>query len=181
MHDLSRWESFYLIVGGAAGALIGLQFVVMTLVADRQTSREGAEAFTTPTVVHFSTALLLSALASVPWAGLAPLAYAWTAIGAAGLAYALAVGHHMRRQDIYEPILSDWIFNLLLPALCYLALLAAGAAGGAPSRTSPWAAAAALSLLLLGVRNSWDVISYHVTTSRRPRPDPSSPDEKEMQ
>ena len=35
MKELAEWDSFYLIVGGAAGALIGLQFVVMTLLADR--------------------------------------------------------------------------------------------------------------------------------------------------
>ena len=33
MSEFDEWDSFYLIVGGAAGALIGLQFVVMTLVA----------------------------------------------------------------------------------------------------------------------------------------------------
>ncbi len=32
---LSPWESFYVIVGSSGGALIGLQFVVVTLIADR--------------------------------------------------------------------------------------------------------------------------------------------------
>jgi len=35
MAEFAEWESFYVIVGGAAGALIGLQFVVITLLADR--------------------------------------------------------------------------------------------------------------------------------------------------
>ena len=35
MAELGAWDSFYVIVGSAAGALIGLQFVVMTLVAAR--------------------------------------------------------------------------------------------------------------------------------------------------
>lgn len=35
MSELTEWGSFYLIVGSAAGALIGLQFVVMTLIAER--------------------------------------------------------------------------------------------------------------------------------------------------
>ena len=34
MTALSGWENFYVIVGSSAGALIGLQFVVMTLIAD---------------------------------------------------------------------------------------------------------------------------------------------------
>jgi hypothetical protein len=40
---LSSWESFYVIVGSSGGALIGLQFVVITLIADRaQSSTLGA-------------------------------------------------------------------------------------------------------------------------------------------
>ncbi len=31
MNPLAGWENFYLIVGSSAGALIGLQFVVITL------------------------------------------------------------------------------------------------------------------------------------------------------
>jgi hypothetical protein len=34
MTPLAGWENFYVIVGSSAGALIGLQFVVMALVAD---------------------------------------------------------------------------------------------------------------------------------------------------
>jgi hypothetical protein len=36
MPELAAWDSFYVIVGSAAGALIGLQFVVMTLIVDRR-------------------------------------------------------------------------------------------------------------------------------------------------
>src|SRR5947209_6792396 len=33
---LERWESFYVIVGSSAGALTGLQFVVMALIAEAE-------------------------------------------------------------------------------------------------------------------------------------------------
>ena len=33
MSELAEWDSFYVIVGSAAGALIGLQFVVIRLIA----------------------------------------------------------------------------------------------------------------------------------------------------
>jgi len=39
MSAFSEWESFYVIVGSSAGALIGLQFVVLTLLADRPRPR----------------------------------------------------------------------------------------------------------------------------------------------
>jgi len=69
MSELNEWDSFYLIIGSAAGALIGLQFVVMTLIAERPMPRvaEAGAAFSTPTIVHFSLVLFLSALIRVPW------------------------------------------------------------------------------------------------------------------
>src|SRR5260370_27508250 len=33
--ELAAWDSFYVIVGSAAGALIGLQFVVMMIIAGK--------------------------------------------------------------------------------------------------------------------------------------------------
>ena len=56
MTALSGWENFYVIVGSSAGALIGLQFVVIALIADMPIVRGQAQAgaaFATPTIVHF--------------------------------------------------------------------------------------------------------------------------------
>jgi hypothetical protein len=39
MSKLAKMDSFYVIVGSAAGTLIGLQFVVITLVAQRPALR----------------------------------------------------------------------------------------------------------------------------------------------
>jgi hypothetical protein len=72
MTALAGWENFYVIVGSSAGALIGLQFVVMALIANLPRGPGAAQtgkAFATPTVVHFGTVLLLSAL---PGGGLPP-------------------------------------------------------------------------------------------------------------
>src|SRR5215467_5356607 len=86
MPDLAAWDSFYVIVGSAAGALIGLQFVVVTLIAQRpiRASPEGSAAFGTPTVVHFGAALLLAAL-RVPWPTIAAPAALWGAVGCGGI------------------------------------------------------------------------------------------------
>jgi hypothetical protein len=69
MPPLGGWEDFYVIVGSSAGALIGLQFVVITLIAGRPVARgeaQAGEAFSTPSVVHFGVVLLLSAVVSAP-------------------------------------------------------------------------------------------------------------------
>lgn len=44
MTALSGWENFYVIVGSSAGALIGLQFVVITLIADTPLGHGAAQA-----------------------------------------------------------------------------------------------------------------------------------------
>ena len=44
MTALVGWENFYVIVGSSAGALIGLQFVVITLIADMPIARGQAQA-----------------------------------------------------------------------------------------------------------------------------------------
>src|SRR5262245_37124598 len=66
---LSLWESFYVIVGSSAGALAGLQFVVMALVTESSATRSMGEiaAFGTPTIVHFCEVLLIAASLSAPW------------------------------------------------------------------------------------------------------------------
>ena len=69
MAPLAGWEDFYVIVGSSAGALIGLQFVVITLIANTPVARADAQAtgaFATPSVVHFGAVLFLSALVSAP-------------------------------------------------------------------------------------------------------------------
>jgi hypothetical protein len=65
---LSQWENFYIIVGSSAGALTGLQFVVMALVAGLPTRADPGtiDTFGTPTVVHFCAVLLVSSLLSWP-------------------------------------------------------------------------------------------------------------------
>src|SRR5215467_16320030 len=103
MNLLSGWENFYVIVGSSAGALIGLQFVVITLIADvplvRGQELAGA-AFATPTIVHLSSVLLLSAILSAPWPGVAGAALLWALLGAGGILYELIVARRMRVQGL---------------------------------------------------------------------------------
>ena len=91
MSGLAEWDSFYVIVGGAAGALIGLQFVVMTLITEKPSPRiaEAGPIFSTPTIIHFSAILLVSALLRAPWASVTEAALACGAVGLCGFVYTL--------------------------------------------------------------------------------------------
>ena len=117
MSELAEWDSFYVIVGSAAGALIGLQFVVITLIAQKPTSPalEGGAAFGTPTIVHLGTALLLSALLRAPWPTITFVAALWGLIGFSGMVYAMIVIRRMRVQSVYQTQFEDWVFHALLP------------------------------------------------------------------
>src|SRR2546421_12006374 len=102
---LSPWESFYVIVGSSAGALTGLQFVVIALIAEAEAaaSMQEVRPFGTPTVVHFCAVLFISAVLSAPWDALSSVRFILDACGAAGLAYVVLAIRHARRQTCYSP------------------------------------------------------------------------------
>ena len=165
MHELAEWDSFYVIVGSAAGALIGLQFVVMTLVAQRPGLRvaEAGAAFATPTIVHFGSALLLAALLQAPWQAIIGPAALCEIVGLGGIVYAGIVTRRMRRQGAYQPEFEDWLFHALLPLFAYSILaLSAFAAPAYPRDALFGIGTAALLLLFVGIHNAWDSIAYHV-------------------
>lgn len=170
MSELSEWDSFYVIVGSAAGALVGLQFVVMTLIAERPPVRspEAASAFATPTVLHFSSVLLLSAVLRAPWRAILLVAVLWGLLGLAGTAYAVLVAWRVRRQTIYRPVLEDWSFHVLLPLIAYATLALTALAAPLHERGALFGVgAAALLLLFIGIHNAWDTVSYYVFVQRK--------------
>jgi hypothetical protein len=164
---LSSWESFYVIVGSSGGALIGLQFVVITLIADRRrfATKGALSAFGTPTVVHFTGALLLSALMSAPWPSLVHMSTVMGTCGVGGLFYGAVVVRRARRQTDYEPVWEDWLWFSALPGACYAALIVSAVL----VRTDlPHAlfviAGAALGLLLIGIHNAWDSVTHIIVS-----------------
>jgi hypothetical protein len=170
MPELAAWDSFYVIVGSTAGALIGLQFVVMTLIAERPllATAEAAAAFGTPTIVHFGTALLLSALLRAPWTTILPAAVLWGLIGLSGVAYTVIVARRMRAQTAYPPVFEDWLLHVLLPLVAYAVLALSALAARAYTREVLFVVGAVtLLLLFIGIHNAWDSIVYHVFVRRR--------------
>jgi hypothetical protein len=171
MTALAGWENFYVIVGSSAGALIGLQFVVVALIADTpigQGLAEAGDAFSTPTIVHFGVVLLLSAVLNAPWHRIVIAAALWGLLGLGGIVYEIIVARRMRAQIVYAPEFEDWLFHFLLPLAAYAALAVSAYAahshvGGALFSV----AAAALVLLFVGIHNAWDAVTYHVFVKKR--------------
>jgi len=170
MTELAGWENFYVIVGSSAGALIGLQFVVITLISQLPAMRDverGSSAFATPTIVHFASVLLLSAIISAPWHGLMGPAILWGGLGLFGIVYEVIVSRRMRTQTAYRPEFEDWLFHAVLPFAAYMILAISAYLARSHTRVSVFCTgSAALLLLFVGVHNAWDAVTYHVVLSK---------------
>jgi hypothetical protein len=169
LSPLARWENFYVIVGSSAGALTGLQFVVIALIAEAETAASMLEirAFGSPTVVHFCVSLLISAIISAPWTGLFGAGVVLGLSGLGGAIYVLMVIRHARRQRGYQPDLEDWLWYAWFPLSTYVALATAGFLLARHSAASLFViATSALALLFIGIHNAWDTVTYIAVTRR---------------
>lgn len=164
------WTNFYVIIGAAGSTLIGIQFVVITLVGTirgSETTDESIAAFGTPTVVHLTMGLAIAAIMSVPWPSLVPAAAVLALCGVGAFCYSIVIIRRAHRQTTYEPVDEDWLWYATLPFVTY-ATLTAGAVA-LPKFTSAAAfviAAAALAIIVIGIHNAWDTVTYMVLNRR---------------
>lgn len=177
-NTLESWANFYVIVGSSAGALTGLQFVVMALIAEARpdTSDDAINAFGTPTVLYFCDVLLIAAILSAPWPNLSSPAIALVLAGAAGVGYGIIVLRRAMRQKLYEPVFEDWLWFTALPLVANV-LVVGGAAVLMTRTTGGLFAIATGSLLLLfvGIHNAWDSVTFIVTTAAAKATSPLPP------
>ena len=159
------WDNFYFLLGSAAAGLIGLLFVVVTLTAgfDHAQASRGAKLYMTPTALHFAAVLSVSAVALAPALPIGATAAIFALIGLLGAANAVraSVGIATPRPETPAAHWSDFWMYGIVPAAIYLALC--GVAGALAMRAE-WAvdalAALLLSLLLVGIRNAWDLVTW---------------------
>jgi hypothetical protein len=167
MSPLSAWANFYGVVGTAAGSLLGLTFVVISLLAGRVgravrpgLSNGGLGAYNTPTVVHFAAVLVAGATLSAPWPALAPVALLLGLGGFGGAAYVAVVARRLARWEVYVPVTEDWAFHAVLPLAAYAALVVAALVLlGSPTPALFVVGAALLLLVVVGIHNAWDLVT----------------------
>ncbi len=162
---LTSWQNFYVIIGAAAATLTGLMFVATTLYGgtpmQASTARAGVEAFATPTLVNFGTALLLATILSAPWTALWQAGLLLVATGLGGVTLIVIAVRWERRQSDYQSKLADWLWYRTLSLVAYAALVIAGIAlPGSPVPSLFVIGAVAVTLLLVGIRNAWDSVTF---------------------
>lgn len=158
---LNEWHEFYTLLGTAAAALVALLFVAVSigtsiLTAEPQ-SQANTRTYMSPVVFHFANILFLSLIAMIPslsWETFA-ITIGIAAVGSAG--YSIGIATRVHRNTISD--LADRLGYGVIPVLCYsagivTAWLAFKHAAAAPEVL----AAAALVLLLVNIRNAWDLM-----------------------
>jgi len=163
------WDSFYLLIGGAAGALIGLLFVVVTLTSglDRRRAMRGAQVYMTPTVFHFAVVLSTSALTAVPHLPARAAAAIVGFLALLGFVYAANVLWMLRSRNSPDPPhwTDYWCYGIW-PGLIYVGMaIAAGALATGESWAPDAVGAVTVALILLGIRNAWDLVTYLAPTA----------------
>jgi hypothetical protein len=159
------WHDFSLLVGTAAATLVGLMFVAASIGASVfiEKDRAAMKAFISPTVVHFTTVLVIAVLSLIPtheWhtlAGLLAVVALASAIYSANLWIQLFI-HRRFNIDIV-----DRLFYAAIPLVGDLLLLLAAFFLLRQSETGlDLLAAGQITLLLAGIRNAWDMMIWIV-------------------
>jgi hypothetical protein len=159
------WSEFYLLAGSAAAVLIGLVFVVVTLMQDRPRSSvlSGSKLYMGPVVLHMSFVLVLSGAALVPnidgrqFATVAWIIALW---GVARGIYS-TIGLVRIWTPTNEVHWTDMWYYGVIPSVLYVAMgvVAAGFWMGAA-----WAAdgiaAIVTGLILLSIRDEYDLVTW---------------------
>jgi hypothetical protein len=168
------WDEYFFMIGSAAGALIGLMFVVVTLTAgrDRDEVERGKHLYTSPIVWHLAVILALSGAAIVPV--ITPKLFGIAAGGlallgiAVGLRSAVGIARNPGAPDAAG---FDMFWYGLAPAIAYVGM-AAAAFGILQSQ--PWGAAAVagdlMALLLVSIHAEWDLVTYLAPDAPVPPP-----------
>ena len=166
----THWHEFYLLAGSAAAVLIGLIFVVVTLMSDRPRSSvlAGSRLYMGPVVLHVSFVLALSAAALAPGISGPQFAIVAGVVAVWGLARGVMSIAGIRARDGEDtPHWTDSWFYGVFPSLLYVGLAAVAWGFWNGAAWPPNGVAAVITgLLLISVRNEWDLVTWLA-----PRPD----------
>jgi hypothetical protein len=162
VYPLEAWHDFFVLVGTAGVTLTGLLFVVISLRPRVSVERQatGVRTFISPNTVYFTTALVVSTVFLVPALPETFLG-AFICVGAAGsLGYLAYTNVHQRWRQSNLPFM-DWVWYVGLPIANYALLLLSGI--GILMQASlamHGVAAAMIFLLVIGIRNAWDLVIW---------------------
>ncbi len=168
---LHEWHEFFFLVGTAGATLVALLFVAVSLGAGFLTAQRAnaTRTFFTPVVIHFSVVFVTSAVTLAPGHNATFFAALIGVFAITGLLVSAWATAQLLRHK-WSTLLEDRLAYGLLPAACYVALCVAAAMIYAEQASALDVLAGALLLLLIvNIRNAWDLTLAMVRRHADPR------------
>jgi hypothetical protein len=157
------WETYYLMVGSSAGALIGLLFVVITLSGEIDPARGtiAQRVFMSPTVFHFVAVMIVSCAAVVTTLPAPAMALAIAVPAVIGAYNSGAAFYRLASHQLDATHWTDYLYYGVLPAIGHIWLIAAAWLVWQAVPTAEYnVALGVMALLLLGIRDAWDLATW---------------------
>jgi len=169
-HALEQWHEFFLLSGTAAVTLTGALFVVISLGPSiiASENKTGVRAFISPNAVYFTSVLVVS---HAMLSSAIPREITGWLLCAGALLCMLYLWSTRAPRRWRENKLSvlDWIWYIALPYLAYALTLVAGIGvlhDGA--QALPGVAATMIFMLVIGIRNAWDLAVWMPMQEKNP-------------
>jgi hypothetical protein len=157
---LQGWHDFYVITGTAAASLVGLLFVGLSLHLRIVVSRPDVQALARMTLTSFGLTLVISLFMVIPEDQ--PAATGWQLVGSGIAACVInassfTAGLRSRRRTIS---IRRLLLRFGLSTLAYVGVIATGGlfVAGAYRSGLGWLVGVAVVLLLVSLRNTWDLL-----------------------
>jgi hypothetical protein len=175
------WQDYYLLIGTAAAALIGLLFVVVTLTRGRELDsiERGQKLYMTPILFHLGGILLLSGLGMSPVVTPELFGTANGIVALMGFVACVRIARGIHQRPVSPTTDYDMWWYGIIPAGAYVVLLTASAALARwPTEwTLATVAAMLMTQLLISIHSAWDLVTYLAPRSSDQLS--GSPDKKE--
>ena len=176
-HQLEQWHEFFLLCGTAGVTLTGVLFIVISLGPSIIASENatGVKAFISPNVVFFTTVFVVSNALLAP--ELPESLVGWLlCVGAVlSMLYLWSVRGPQRWRENGLPAV-DLVWYVALPYLAYASTLVAGVGFlRADERALPLVAATVVFMLVIAIRNAWDLAVWIPLQERNPDRKPPDP------
>ena len=156
---MQSWHDFYVLLGTASSALLALLFVAVSIGAG-VLPRESAgptRTYMSPVAFHFTAVLFVSALVLAPSQTPVSLGILLGSTAAGGCAYAVFVIRRLLKDGIAD--VPDRLAYGATPLVAYATLFAGAVLFLKGSdHAADTLAAGAVMLLLINVRNAWDLL-----------------------
>jgi hypothetical protein len=158
---LEHWHDFYVLVGTAAAALVALLFVAASIGAGVLTGRNtaGTRIYMTPVVFHFTSVLFACAVGLVPSHTRGSFGLVIGVGAVAAFVYSCVLSIRVVKDHSTDS--EDTFAYGIAPLIGYVA--AVGAAGlffFASPRAPDVLAGALIWLLIVNIRNAWDLALF---------------------